>query len=79
MKKNLGHIESQLNQLKQIPQRFFDEIDHWTNSAKSQLNELADHVEDAEWINFDMLEPKSEVDKKNDIVTVGEALISELD
>ena len=63
LKKNLAHIEEHLMQTKKVPQRFFDDLDEWNNLAKRQLDELADHVEDAEWINFDMLEPKDSAAK----------------
>lgn len=36
-------------------------------------------MNEEEWINYDMLESKDENEKRHDIVSVGEALISELD
>ena len=67
---NLQHIENEIRQIKNIPQRLFTESDEWTRLAKDTLNQFAANSNNPNYINFDMLECKS--NKQADMLSIGE-------
>ncbi len=74
LKKNLAHIEQGIRQMRQVPASLFEEADAWSAQAKTKLDQFEEHIHDEMFINYDMLEAKDD-----DIITVGEAMMNEMD
>ena len=78
LKKNLSYIENELNKMRKVPQRLFEDADEWSTAAKMKLDKFEENIDKPNFINYDMLESK-EPGHTPDIVNFGETLINELE
>lgn len=60
--------------MRQVPASLFEDADEWNQYAKEKLDKFEAHAGDENFINYDMLESKSQ-----DIVQTGELMMTELD
>ena len=60
--------------MRKVPTDLFEQADEWNGHAKEKLDQFEQHIHDEQFINYDMLESKSE-----DIIAMGEEMMNELD
>ena len=77
LKKNLAYIEGEIQKLRKVPQRLFDDADEWSTVAKQKLDKFEENMDKPNFINYDMLETKEP--GQQDIVNFGEQLVTELE
>lgn len=69
LRSNYKHILNGINELKKVPRTLFDEVDAWRNDAKQKLDLFDQESHIKNFINYDMLEVKS---NPSDVIQTGE-------
>lgn len=70
LKKNLAHIENELQRMRKVPARLFEDTDTWNQAARELLDLFDQNADRPNFINYDMLEPKDP--NAFDTIAVGE-------
>lgn len=73
LKKNLAHIEEEIQRMRKVPQRLFEDADTWNMAARELLDKFEQNMDVPNFINYDMLESKDP--NSFDTIAVGEALL----